>query len=93
MIIGADELISPSLNMPLPGLIINDYELIHNGTAGIIFFSFSDCKPFNIENYNKQEIVLIIPYQNNFILTPFNNKNMKQDLIDQLINEFIAAIC
>jgi len=78
--------------MPLTGVIINNYELIHEGTAGIIFFSFNNDKPYNIENYRNQEIVLIIPYQKNFILTPFSNKNTVLDNIDQFIKDFSAAI-
>lgn len=92
IIFGADEQTTPSLNMPLPGVIINDYELIHKGTAGIIFFSFNNNKPYNPENFYTQEIVLIIPYQKNFILTPFSNKNTVLDNIDQFINDFTEAI-
>ncbi len=92
MIIGADNTSAPSLNSPLLAVLIDNYEIIHDNTAGLIFFTFNNDEPLNPQNIHKEELVLIIPCENKFLINPFDNKSIPSGYIDRIINAFNVMV-
>ncbi len=86
MIVGSDIQLPPAINQPLLGLVLFDFGIVWEGATGFMFFSFEKKESFTTED---KKIILVIPYNDDFILDCMNTKNEKDK---KIIDDFIKII-
>jgi hypothetical protein len=89
LIIGCNVDRAPVTNQPLLCIILMDYGIVWDGATGFMFFSFSDNIELNMMEGQEKKIILLIPYNDSFIIDCMNRKS-KFD--KRIIDDFIKII-
>jgi hypothetical protein len=89
MVISSDPVSLTCPNSPFLSVIIPEYGIVWEGATGFIFFSPGEIK---LQQYKDKNMILIIPFGDNFVINPFDNYQFKKDEIMKDIECFIEII-